>query len=128
FRGATIEGTGQAGLAGVQEAIRRGMVDRIQKDARVVQETQLVEELLSRIAASGTAAYGPREALAAIEAGAAQTVLVTDELVRRGEGEAFLVAAKSSDARSFVVSTSHEAGAKLASLGGVGVLLRYQIV
>jgi protein pelota len=42
-------GTGSAGMAGVQEAIKTGVVEKITKENRVVFETQLVEKLFEEI-------------------------------------------------------------------------------
>jgi protein pelota len=49
---AATEGTGQAGMVGVQEAIRRGMVSRVVEGARVELETEMNEEDLASIGRS----------------------------------------------------------------------------
>jgi protein pelota len=126
-KGAAVEATGQAGMTGVHEAIKRGAVERVAKDSRVARETALVERFLEALATGRPATYGANETRRAAELGAVDVMLVADRLVRGGEGEAFLEMARSVGAQAHVISTHHEAGARFDALGGVGALLRYAI-
>jgi protein pelota len=131
-QGAAAEATGQAGMAGVHEALRRGSVDRVSKDQRVARETRMVERFLEAVAKDAPAAYGEAHVRRALEAGAVETLLVTDDLVRgagagTGAGEAMLDLARATGAATLVVSTHHEAGKRLRALGGLGALLRYRL-
>lgn len=125
-KGAAVEGTGQAGMTGIHEAVKRGTIDRVSKDQRVARETALVEKLMEAIGRDAPAAYGGDHVRRALEAGAGEVLLVTDKLVREGAGEAFLDLARASGAETHVVSTHHEAGKRLESFGGIGALLRYR--
>ena len=69
--------------------------------------------------------YGTEEVLAAIRVGAADTVLVTDDVVREGPMVALLTEAEQLGSRVLVVSTAHDAGERLSRLGGVAALHRY---
>lgn len=126
-KGAAIEATGQAGMTGIHEALKRGSVERVAKDSRVGRETALVERFLEAIAKDAAVAYGASQVERAIEAGAADTVLVADHLVRDGSGERFLELARNTGAECHIISTHHEAGARFSKLGGVGALLRYRL-
>ena len=120
------EGTGQSGMVGVQEAIRRGLVARVVEGARVDMETGVVERLLAGIGrGDDSVTYGTEQVLAAVRAGAAETVLVTDDVVREGPMVSLLREAETLGARVVVVSTSHEAGERLSRMGGVAALHRY---
>ena len=124
--GAATEGTGQAGMVGVYEAIKRGMVSRVVEGARVEHETEIIEELFAGIGkGDGTVAYGMPEVRAAIEAGAAEHIMVSDTVVRDPSVVALLDSAERQGARVTVVSSSHEEGEQLARLGGIGAILRY---
>lgn len=125
-KGAAIEATGQAGLTGVHEAIKRGSVERVAKESRVGRETALIEKLFEAIATDAPVAYGADDVARATQMGAADVVLVADHLVREGPGERFLDLARSTGAQTAVISTHHEAGARFDKLGGVGALLRYR--
>jgi protein pelota len=120
-----VDSTAHAGVVGIREAMRRGLVDRVDKEARVALETRMVERVLEAIAAGKPSAYGLAEVQRALEAGAANLLLVTDRLVREGEGEALLDVAKRTQCEAHVVSTGHEAGKRLDLMGGAAAELRY---
>ncbi len=120
------EGTGQSGMVGVQEAIKRGLVSRVVEGARVDLETDMVQQLLAGIGrGDDMVTYGTEQVLAAVRAGAAETVLVTDDVVREGPMVSLLEEAEGLGSRVLVVSTSHDAGERLSHLGGVAALHRY---
>lgn len=125
-KGALTEGTGQAGMAGVHEALKRGLVERAQKDQRVSFETRLVERALEAIATDAPVAYGEAEVRRMLDLGAVETLLVTDASLRDGPAGALLEAARATGAAAHVISTFHDAGKRLAGLGGIAALLRYR--
>ncbi|HLF16417.1 MAG TPA: mRNA surveillance protein Pelota, partial [Candidatus Thermoplasmatota archaeon] len=126
--GVVTEGTSQGGRTGLQEALRSGLVARVQAGHRVQAETDLVEQLLARVAAgSGLAAYGPAEVAQAVQAGAVETLMVADSAARSGAHDALLRAAEATRAKVHLVSTSHEAGERLARMGGLAALLRFPL-
>jgi protein pelota len=126
LKGVVTEGTGQAGSVGIQEALKRGMVERIQQTQQVARDTVLVEELFAEIGKDGLATYGPKEVRTALEAGSVRLLLITDEIMRGPEGEPLLRLAKTVNTQSHIVAVTHEAGKKLAALGGVAALLRFR--
>ncbi|NIP33378.1 MAG: mRNA surveillance protein Pelota, partial [Thermoplasmata archaeon] len=69
--------------------------------------------------------YGTEQVLTAIRAGAAETVLVSDDIVREGPMVELLSEAEALGARVVVVSTSHDAGERLSRIGGIAALHRY---
>ncbi|MEE9267991.1 MAG: mRNA surveillance protein pelota [Thermoplasmata archaeon] len=119
--------TGHPGITGIQEALRGGLAERVLEDSRVALETRFVERLLEEIARNGPHAYGPEEVETAVEAGAVETLLVTDELTRSGQVEDLMRRAEQKKGRVLVVSSRHDAGQKLSGLGGVGALLRFPL-
>ncbi len=127
FEEATSFATGHPGITGIQEAMRGGLAERVLRDSRVALETRFVERLLEEIARNGPHAYGPDEVESAVEAGAVETLLVTDELTRSGEMEDLMRRAEQKKGRVLVVSSRHDAGQKLGGLGGVGALLRFPL-
>lgn len=126
--GALTDGVSQGGSAGLHEAVKRGLVARLAQDHRVQQETELVEEVFTRIAKSeGLVAYGPADVAGAVAAGAVESVLVVDTAARAGDHDEVLRAAENSRAHVHVISTSHDAGQRLARFGGLAALLRYKV-
>ncbi len=126
--GLMTEGTAHGGSTGVHEAVRNGLVERVSRDHRVGRETRLVESLMARIAkGDGTAAYGPGDVARAVDAGAAETVLVSDIVARTGLHDDLLRRAEGARADLVIVASGHDAGQRLHRLGGVAALLRYPL-
>lgn len=119
--------TGSAGMAGVQEALKRGMGEQVLLDSKVASETRLVEELLSEISKEGAYAYGETEVSAALDSGAVRTLLVTEDSMRDEHREELMRRTEDSQGEVVIVSSRHEAGKKLKSLGGIAALLRFRI-
>ncbi|MCA1811305.1 MAG: mRNA surveillance protein pelota [Halobacteriales archaeon] len=123
--GAVTEGTSGGGRAGVHEAVKRGVVERVVRGHRVATEHALVEELMDRIARGHSAAYGPAEVERALATGAVEHLLVTDQVVRAGQAAEALHAAEQARARITILSTGHEAGQRLQQMGGWAAFLRF---
>lgn len=122
-----VHGTGSAGMNGVHEAIKSGIVENIAKENRVVFETQLIEKLFEEIKKSGLATYGENEVNMALKNGAVERLLITDIMVRTKKGENLLKIARQNNSKFTIINTIHEAGKKLEGMGGAGALLRFKI-
>ncbi len=127
FNKCLIHGTSNAGMNGVQEAIKTGVVKQLTKENRVVFETSLVERLFEEIKKDGLAAYGEKEVKNALLNGAVERLLITDVLVRTAKGEELLSLAKDNNSDFTIINTIHEAGKKMEGIGGVTALLRFKI-
>jgi len=120
-------GTAHAGMQGIHEALKAGVGAKVFGDSRVGYETRLVERLLEAIATDNPCAYGPAEVGEAVDAGAVETLLVSDAVVRDPGIEEMMRAAESARGTVVLVSRHHEAGQKLEALGGIAALLRFPI-
>lgn len=120
-------GTAHAGMQGIQEALKTGVGAKVFGESRVGYETRLVEKLLEAIATNRPCAYGPAEVAEAVEAGAVETLLVSDSVVRNPGIEDLMRAAEAARGAVVLVSRHHEAGQKLEALGGIAALLRFAI-
>jgi len=120
--------TGSAGMNGVQEAIKVGIVEKITKENRVVFETQLVEKLFEEIKKDGLVTYGEKEVKNALVNGAVERLIISDTLIRTEKGEQFLKLARQNNSKFTIINTMHESGKKFEGIGGVGALLRFKII
>lgn len=127
FERSFLVSTGQAGMTGIQEALKKGVGQKVVEEARVAVETKLVEELLGRISKEGAYAYGLNDVRNAIQKGAVETLLVAESLLRKRDMEILLKETEKMGGKVVVISVFHEAGRKLESLGGLGALLRYKV-
>ena len=127
FKHSFIYHTGQAGMCGIHELMKRGMGSEVLKESRVAEEINLVEKVLEEIAKDGMATYGPVQVRQAADAGAVEMLLVLDTKVREANMEPVMKAVEQSRGQVIVVSEIHEGGKKLESLGGMAALLRYRM-
>jgi protein pelota len=122
------------GVGGVKEALRSGVLDKVTKSIRIVEESKAVEEILRRLGVgTGTVAYGSDSVTKAVEYGAVDFLLVSDKVLREADDEertrleGFMRKAEHMGGRVMIVGSQHEAGAKLLGLGGIAAQLRYAI-
>ena len=116
------------GRAGLNEMVRRGLVERVSREDRVSYETSLVEQLMGEIAKEGLASYGKAEVERVASLGAVEKLLVADELLRGnqvGVGE-ILERVRRTRGQVIAVSTEHDGGKQLLALGGIAALLRFK--
>jgi stalled ribosome rescue protein Dom34 len=70
--------------------------------------------------------YGLNEVDDALSRGAAETLLISDLLVRSKNGEHLLELARKTQCSFMIINTMHEAGKKFEGIGGVAALLRFK--
>jgi protein pelota len=126
FDKAVVDSTAHGGYLGVQDALRRGTFTRVVESHRLVEETQLVERVFEEVAKEGKGTYGPKHIEKALKAGAVETLLVADSIVRKPEIDKLMEAAAEAKARTVVISTENEAGRRLEGLTGIAALLKYK--
>ncbi|ACX73519.1 translation factor pelota [Methanocaldococcus vulcanius M7] len=122
-----VESISTTSRAGMNEVIKRGIINRIYKESRVAKETQLIEKLLEEIAKKGLAVYGIDEVKKALEYSAIDTLLVSDSFVRNREIEEIISRVEEMGGKVVIVSSEHDSGKQLKALGGIAGLLRFPI-
>ncbi len=123
----SIHSTGQAGMAGIHELMKRGVGGKVLEESRVAKETCMVEELFAEIGKDGMFAYGDAAVDAAIASGAVRVLLILDSKVRTKGADRLIRSVEEAKGEFVIVSSLHEAGRRLESLGGVAALLRYRM-
>jgi len=129
-----VKGVNSAGMSGIQEALRSGVLTKTLKHVRVAEETRLIEELLRRIGKeTRNSTYGFDEVAKAARYGAVEKLLVADVALRettdekRAALENIMRLVEEKGGQVAIISAEHEAGAKLQGLGGIAALLRFPI-
>jgi protein pelota len=115
------EPTFQTGETGLQELLKKGLIEKLTKISRVTEETKAVESFLEAISSSGKAVYGLENVKNALESGVVSLLLISDKKIR-DYGEVLDLADKMR-VKIMVVSSQHEAGEKLLGLSGIAGLL-----
>ena len=127
FSKAHIYHTGQSGMPGVNELMKKGMGASVLRESRVAVEMEAVEKLMEELGRDGAAAYGPKEVADAASAGAVGTLLVLDSLIREKDHDPLVRDVEGQKGNVIIVSEQHDAGRQLASLGGIAAILRYKM-
>lgn len=122
-----VHGTGNAGMNGIHEAVKSGIVDKITKENRVVFETQIIEKLFEEIKKDGLIAYGKESVYQYLKIGAVDRFLITDKMIRTQKGEEMLNISKENNCDFTIINTINEAGKKLEAIGGFAAFLRFKI-
>lgn len=123
-----IESTGSGGRNGIAEVLKKGTVEKLTSENRVAIEMAAVNNLLTEIAKnSSKIAYGVRETKKAIELGAVAQLLILDTKVASENMGDDMDMVENMKGEVMVISSEHEGGKQLESLGGMAAILRYEI-
>jgi protein pelota len=129
-----IKSVNNGGTAGIDEALRSGVLLKAVHQLRILDETETMEEILKRLGkGDGKVTYGLEPVENAANMGAIEKLIVADTTLRDSDEpqrlklEQLMRDVERRQATVTVVSTEHEAGFKLISLGGIAALLRYPI-
>ncbi len=129
-----VKGVNSSGLAGIQEALRSGVLDKALRHVRIAEETKVMEEVLERLGKGRLdVTYGLVDVEKASLFGAVEKLLLADVTLRettdekRTALEKLMREVEERGGQIILVSTEHEAGAKLLSLGGIAALLRFPL-
>jgi protein pelota len=117
--------TAESGRVGVDELLKSGRATEALRGSVAAEEAEVVERLVRALAGGLRAAVGPVEVGEAVDAGAAETLLVSESLLPDTSVAPLLDQARAARVRLFVVRDEGEAGRKLTALGRIGALLRY---
>jgi protein pelota len=129
-----VKSVNNGGVAGIYEALRSGILLKTMKHHRIVEETEVIEELLKRLGKGElNVTYGLEEVERTAKLGAIEKLVLADTALRESSDQKRLLLEeimKTVEERGgsiIVVSTEHEAGAKLLGLGGIAALLRFSV-
>ena len=126
---AIIEPTGSGGRNGISEVLKKGTVEKLTSENRVAFEMGAIDRLLTEIAKnSSKVVYGLRETRNAINLGAVSELLILDTKVASEGMSEEMDMVENMKGEVMVISSEHEGGKQLESLGGMAAILRYEIV
>ncbi len=125
---AIIESTGSGGRVGIAEVLKKGTVEKLTSENRVALEMMAIDNLLSEIGKnSSKIVYGLKQTTNAINMGAVSELLVLDTKVASENMGEMMDMVENMKGEVMVISSEHEGGKQLESLGGMAAILRYEI-
>ncbi|MDO5848461.1 MAG: mRNA surveillance protein pelota [Methanobrevibacter sp.] len=123
-----VENIGTGGRVGIGEVIKKGTVEKLTVENRVANEIMAVNDLLTNIAKnSSKVVYGLQQTKDAVNMGAVEKLLVLDLEIPKNNLESIMEIVENMSGEVVVISSEHEGGQQLESLGGVAAILRYAI-
>ena len=123
-----IESTGSGGRNGIAEVLRKGTAEKLTSENRVALEMGAINNLLTEIGKnSSKIVYGVRQTKDAINLGAVSMLLILDTKVASEDMGDAMDMVENMKGEVMVISSEHEGGKQLESLGGMAAILRYQI-
>lgn len=123
-----IESTGSGGRNGISEVLKKGTVEKLTSENRVALEMMAVNNLLEQIGKnSSKIAYGVKETQNAINLGAVSQLLILDTKIPEENMGSLMDMVENMKGDVMVISSEHEGGKQLESLGGMAAILRYKI-
>ena len=113
---------------GIQEVLKKGTVEKLTVENRISLEIRAVNDLLTEIAKnSSMAVYGEKEVIDAINMGAVEKLLILDTVVPTKDMINHMEIVENMKGEVIVISSQHEGGEQLKSLGGLAAILRYPL-
>ena len=116
------------------ELLKREEVTSALKKDKASKEMKDVEKVMSEISKDGKAVYGIKETADAANAGAVETLLVSDALIfkmrteeKYKEIDLIMQLVDKSKGKVHIISSEHDGGKQLDGLGGIAGLLRYKL-
>ena len=123
-----IESTGSGGRVGIHEVLKKGTVEKLTVENRVASEMGAVNNFLEEIAKnSSKVTYGIKQTSDAINLGAVDKLLVLDNVVAKDNLSQLMDMVENMKGEVMIISSQHEGGKQLESLGGIAAVLRYPI-
>ena len=141
FGRCAVFASGQSGMAGINEVLKKGTAAKFTQAARVQFELSRVEDFLSELGKdSGMVSYGLDRVKSAAAQGAIEELLVCDEVLtqmKKGVKEngkpgsqvldTLMETVESQAGSIHIISRTHDGGRQLMSFGGVVAFLRYRM-
>ncbi|KZX12056.1 mRNA surveillance protein pelota [Methanobrevibacter filiformis] len=123
-----LESTGAGGRSGIQEVLKKGTVEKLSSENIIAIEISKVNEVLEEIAkSSNKVVYGKKDTIYGVNIGAVDKLLVIDKIVRSEGLENIMEQVENTSGEVTVISSEHDGGKQLESLGGIAAILRYPL-
>lgn len=119
--------TARSDEGSVWEFLNSPESDEILEDFRLSGDTRLVEDFLTRLKTTEEATYGLESVRSAMEKGAVDVLLISEEKFRTSEGRDLLELSENFGTRVHIISLTGEKGNIVRNFGGYCALLRYKL-
>ena len=125
-----FESTNSVGETGLNELLKKDISSIAIQEMEIVKETKLIQDFLLHLGKEdGLIEYGLSEVEKAIDLGAVESLVVSEELLlkERKKIEALFEKAEKLKGKIHIISKDHEAGRQLMDFTGVIAFLRFRV-
>ena len=119
--------TTRSDLGAVWEFLNGQESDALFRNLRMAEESRLVESFLRHVKTDGLATYGIHEVQKSVQAGAVETLLISEAKFRTDEGRKLIDVAHNYATKVHIVSADTDPGRIVSSFGGYCAILRYRV-
>ena len=119
--------TNRSDAGAVWEFLNTPETDAIFRDLRISGDSRLVESFLRHVGTDGLGTYGYEDVLKALETGAVDTLIVSEEKFRTPEGRKLLKESRNYGTRVHIIGTGTDPGRIVSNFGGYCAILRYRL-
>ena len=113
--------------ASIYELLSGGDASQALNELRLSKDSKIVENFLSHLRRDNLATYGFSQVKSALELGAVDLLIVTEEEFRKNEIKSLTNMARNFHSGVHIISTSAEPGKTVKSFGGICAILRYRV-
>ena len=131
---AVIENISTGGERGLQEIVKRGIIERIVKEWKVQQEVSKLTEFFEEFSKnSRLAVYGLKNVEYAMNLGAIKTLMISNSTLKKSkinrdkQMEELLKNIHDMKGEILIVSNKHDLGKQLEGISGIAALLRFRV-
>ncbi len=125
---AILENTGTGGRTGIQEILKKGVIEKLTTENRIGFEISQLNKAFEEMSKQNPkVVYGVEEVKKAANLGAVDKLLILDTIIREKDFESTMDLVENMSGKVTVISSEHEGGEQLKGLGGAIAWLRYSI-
>lgn len=125
---AMLENTGTGGRTGIQEILKKGVIEKLTTENRIGFEISQLNKAFEEMSKQNPkVVYGVEEVKQAANLGAVDKLLILDTIIREKDFESTMDLVENMSGKVTVISSEHEGGEQLKGLGGAIAWLRYSI-
>ena len=120
-----VDSVSHTGMAGINELLKRGTLERILRETRISEEAKEIEKFFEEIAKDGLAVYGEKEVRKALQLGVLEKLLISTRLIDKYKE--LLDEAEKTGVKIMLISDSHPEGERFYHFCGIGGFLRFRM-
>jgi protein pelota len=120
--------TNDVGETGINELLKSGKIDTLEKELQLSQESKLIEEFMKNLS-KNLAEYGIDLVLKALNLGAVKKLIISENFLmqNRETVNTLMSLAQKTHTEAYIISSKNPSEQQITGFGGVVAILRYKL-